>query len=75
MNKMSHYELRRLVLLKNINPMNFGGLIHMVLVVQFQGIRKNGGSTPTTTVSERLTKEKNFKRGNRILKYTIISRL
>ena len=41
-----------------IYPTNFGSSSHLVSEVQHRGIRKNNGSTPTTTVLEQKAKEK-----------------
>ena len=56
-NPMIHYGFQPLFSLVNIDLMVFGILSHLVLDVQCQGIRKNDGSTPAATVSERLEKE------------------
>ena len=54
---MIHYEFRIMVLLADIEPINFGGHNHLVSAVQRQGIRNKDGYTPTTTVKEIILKE------------------
>ena len=50
-----------------IDPTNFGRRDHMVSEVQHKGIRKEYGSTPTTTVSARREIENKWKDGKRKL--------
>ena len=58
---MSSYEFRRLVLLANIDPTNFGGRNPLVSAVQRRGIRKKNGSTPTIIVSSQKAIENKIK--------------
>ena len=54
---MRHDEFWHLFCLVNTDPKNVGGHNNLILVVQYQGISKKDGYTPTTTVSEKLKKE------------------
>ena len=56
-----HNKFWCLVLLKNIDPTNFGGRDHLVSEVQRQGIRKKYWYTLTKTVWERKEKENKHK--------------
>ena len=50
---MSHYKLRHLYCLGNIDPTHFGRCNHLVSEVQCRGIWRNYGYTSTTDVSKR----------------------
>ena len=49
---MSNYEFQHMIFLENIDSTSYCGRNHLVSAVQRRGIRKQGGYTPNTTVSE-----------------------